>query len=332
MKGIIKFKVSDNKLLYQFELKRNITILQGISANGKTTLLRMLVEATEEGTSLIYKVETNARYYVFSGTSQGSGWKESLYDKTDTVIFIEENNRFVYSKEFAEFVKTSGNYFVIVGRKPLNTLPYSIQEIYTLISYKPENSLKRVYEFKELYSNFEFINTDFDLIITEDAKSGYEFYQHLFSNISVISANGNSNILNTIDSVDKHNILCIVDGAAFGSYLQDYYEDFENDIYIDKRITFWMPESFEYVILEAGVVTFRELPDILLNPSDYIECKEFPSWERYFTYLLIEKSDQRYKYKKSSLDPYYLQEKNMKKVIEVMPEEIKNYFQQKNHE
>lgn len=35
-------------------------------------------------------------------------------DSGNTVIFIEENNDFVFSEEFASFVRESGNYFVLV--------------------------------------------------------------------------------------------------------------------------------------------------------------------------------------------------------------------------
>lgn len=54
----------------------------------------------------------------------------------DTIIFIEENNRFIYSVEFAEYVALSGNYFVIVSRNSIKTLPYSFQEIYKIESSK----------------------------------------------------------------------------------------------------------------------------------------------------------------------------------------------------
>ena len=51
----------------------------------------------------------------------------------NTVIFIEENNDFVFSEEFAAFVRESGNYFVLVTRSPLKMLPYSIHEIYEIM-------------------------------------------------------------------------------------------------------------------------------------------------------------------------------------------------------
>ena len=191
------------------------------------------------------------------------------------MIFIEENNRFVYSNDFAKYVKKSGNYFVIIGRKPLKGLPYSWQEIYELVSHKGSG---------------------------EDSNAGFEFFKNFFNNVPVISANGN--VLNTILAADVSNILCIVDGAAFGYYLQEYYDDFENGKHYNKRITIWPPESFEWVLLKAGV---------------------------FFTALAEESSEAQWKYNKNRLDDYYLTSGIKKKVNDVLPKELQDLAKKKTN-
>lgn len=42
MRGKHKVIVQNNRLHYEFELKRNITIIRGDSATGKTTLINMI--------------------------------------------------------------------------------------------------------------------------------------------------------------------------------------------------------------------------------------------------------------------------------------------------
>ena len=42
MRGKYSIEIYNNKLHYQFEVKRNITIIQGNSATGKTTLINMI--------------------------------------------------------------------------------------------------------------------------------------------------------------------------------------------------------------------------------------------------------------------------------------------------
>ena len=45
------------------------------------------------------------------------------YNLMGKLYFIDEGNRFVSSQRFAEMVRISGNYFVIVTRENLYSLP-----------------------------------------------------------------------------------------------------------------------------------------------------------------------------------------------------------------
>ena len=105
---------------------------------------------------------------------------EELYPLKNTVIFIEENNEFVFTKEFASYVKESGNYFVFVTRAPLKMLPYSIHEIYEIITDGKRTDIKESYhEFKAIYSNYPIIeNNKIQNVVTEDSNSGYQFWMH----------------------------------------------------------------------------------------------------------------------------------------------------------
>ena len=49
MKGIYKITVTNSKVKYEFSIKRNITIIRGDSATGKTTLVEMINEYYESG-------------------------------------------------------------------------------------------------------------------------------------------------------------------------------------------------------------------------------------------------------------------------------------------
>lgn len=48
------------------------------------------------------------------------------------IVFIDETAVFLRSQRFAELVKGSDNYFVIVSQDALSQLPYSVDEIYGL--------------------------------------------------------------------------------------------------------------------------------------------------------------------------------------------------------
>ena len=63
-------------------------------------------------------------------TIDNEDWERQIEETSGNIIFIDEGNRFLVSKRFAELVKQSDNYFVLATREKLPTLSYSINEIY----------------------------------------------------------------------------------------------------------------------------------------------------------------------------------------------------------
>jgi hypothetical protein len=324
MKGSYHFRVKSKKTLFDFEIRRNITVIKGDSATGKTTLLHMLYEYLRVGKESGYSVSTNARYYVYLRKEVGRDWKDALFPLANTIIFIEENNDFVFTEDFAAFVKNSGNYFVVVNRSPLKMLPYSIHEIYEIVTDGKHSDVKESYhELRELYSNYPNAeNNRFSDIVTEDSNSGHQFFEKVFSNHRVFSANGNGNIVNLIKNMQGKDALVVADGAAYGAMIEEHLEYF--DTVENRRLSMWLPESFEYLILKSGIVQEKELPDILKNPSAYVDSREFVSWERYFTQLLTSiTGNTEHRYSKQKLPAYYLQENQVHKILEQFPAEIR---------
>ncbi len=325
MKGEYSFVVRGKRARFSFTIHRNITIIKGDSATGKTTLLSMMYEYLRSGRESGYSVEANVDYFVYLRDEPGRDWTDVLLPLHDTVIFIEENNEFVYSHEFAEFVKNSGNYFVIVSRASLKMLPYSIHEIYEIVTSGQHSDLEEMWHtFQELYSNFPLVqNNRIENVLTEDSNSGFEFCKKVFSEGSVLSANGNSNISRLMSETEKGDLLIIADGAAFGAYMEDcisVLNETENT-----RISLWLPESFEYLILKSGVVSSPNLEAILEATSEYVESSQYISWERFFTDLLINiTKDTMYPYSKHHLVPYYLSEGNINKITAQFPDAIRD--------
>ena len=57
-------------------------------------------------------------------------WKEQLSGIADSIVFIDEGNEFNKTTEFADEIQKTDNYYVIVTRESLPSLPYSVEEIY----------------------------------------------------------------------------------------------------------------------------------------------------------------------------------------------------------
>ena len=107
----------------------------------------------------------------------------------------------------------------------------------------------------------------------------------------------------------------IADGAAFGSEIDRVLQLIKSSA----NITLYLPESFEWLLLTSGIFKEKEIARILEEPSDYIESRKYFSWERFFTALLIEKSQDTYlRYSKKELNSAYLQENIKKQILEQM--------------
>ena len=324
MKGSYRFRVKSKKIIFEFSIRRNITVIRGESASGKTTLLHMMYEYLRIGRESGYSVSADSSYYVYLRKEVGRSWQDALYPLKNTIIFIEENNPFVFSKEFAEFVRKSGNYVVLVNRSTFKMLPYSIHEIYEIVTDAKHADVRESYhELKELYSNYPVAeNNRADIVVTGDSNSGYQFFSSLFWKKHVVSAAGNSSVPDVIQDLQGGDVLVIADGAAFGAVIENCLE------YISartgQRISIWMPESFEYLILKSGLIKSEELHKILESIPDYVDSGEYESWERYFTQLLVSLTEHTpYKYSKKDLNEYYTKRINLIKIIEKFPEAIK---------
>jgi hypothetical protein len=145
MKGKYHIVVQNNRLRYELTVRRNITIIRGDSATGKTTLINLIEQAATLGENSGVEVvcERPCR------TLGGNDWNLILPSIHEQIIFLDEENQFVKSQEFASAVKESDNYFVIITREDLPNLPYSVEEIYGIHTSGKYHDLRRTYN--ELY-------------------------------------------------------------------------------------------------------------------------------------------------------------------------------------
>ena len=311
MKGKYLISISNNKVKYEFSIKRNITVIQGDSATGKTTLVDMIREFEQNGFDSGINLSSKKKCRVL----EGNNWQENLSLMTDSIVFIDEGNRFVESTDFAKAVKNSSNYYVIVTREGLDNLPYSIEEIYGIHTSGKYADLKQVYhEFYRIYGNNNFNDCRIEKIVTEDSNSGFDFFNNVFEGLCVCeSAGGKSNIYKKLLQSKGEKVLAVADGAAFGSQMNLVGELSERQ----KNFFLFAPESFEWLILQSDILNDNEVKKILENPENFIESKDFFSWEQFFTKLLIEKTNGTYlKYLKRKLNQNYLSENVKNKILD----------------
>lgn len=142
--------VQNRAVRYKFEIERNISIIRGNSATGKTTLINMIADFQSQGKASGVDLVCEKRCVAMIGV--GSLWKNFLDNVSESIVFIDEGEKYGSSKEFAEYIRETDNYYVIATRNNLYDIPYSADAIYEIKSSgkyvrlkKTYNNLKRVY-------------------------------------------------------------------------------------------------------------------------------------------------------------------------------------------
>lgn len=143
MKGVSQVRIFSGRVRYRFVVRRNITIIQGISATGKTTLVNMVREYENNGEDSGISISCPKQCVVL----EGRHWQQNLSLIHDSIVFIDEFNKFVRSEDFARAIRHTDNYYVIVTREPLENLPYSAEEIYGIRLSGGWHKFYRLYDF-----------------------------------------------------------------------------------------------------------------------------------------------------------------------------------------
>ena len=317
MKGKHKIEVRSKRIVFTIELERNITILRGDSATGKTTLVEMLSAYENYGRKSGITIVCDKTCRVLSGAL----WEAQLKDIQDAIVFVDEGSTFVSSLDFARAIQKTDNYYVLVTREDLSTLPYSVNAILEL--KKTTSRFKRTYN--KAYPIYDSLSaSDVELgsvekLLTEDANSGYQLFTKVGEKYGIvcIPAAGKDNIKQKIFPMKSEKVLVIADGAAFGPQMNDIYRLMQED---NAKFSLYLPESLEWLLLKADLLGQPDIIEILQHPADFIESSEFFSWERFFTNLLEQRTkDISYmRYDKAKLPEFYLQEKNLEKIIAEM--------------
>lgn len=312
MNGAHDVLVSSGKIQYRLHIRRNITIIRGDSATGKTTLISFIQRAMNPQDVSVH-IKCDVPVLAVTSTED---WYHRIENTKNSIIFFDEDCSFVSTERFASIALCSTNYFVIISRYDFPMLPYSVAEIYSLLDEKDKYpQAKQVYNTLYPYSYHVSYGTEPpQTFIVEDTGSGYDFFSKIMKTVSAKSA---SKVLVTLQGIRDKSVAVVVDGAAFGAYiskLHAYVLKTKQSIFV------CLPESFEWLLLISGIINDRKLSKILESPELHIYSETFESWEQYFTSLLINisKDLRGFQYTKSKLAPGYLTDSAISKVKDAL--------------
>lgn len=322
MNGKHTLIIKNKHCTYKITINRNITVITGDSGIGKTSIWNMIRDYVETNGKTQIKFIADCNVVPFHGTLDDFIDKHNKIN--NSIFLLDENCKFILSNDFADIVKHSTNYFVLISRIPLVNLPYSVKSVLTLVTTKNGEFLETHTE--DLFSDIS-NKEKCEVIFTEDSNSGRDFWKQV-SKVDVADSkeepNGKSALYGKLlNAVSKgSNCLVVADGAAFGS---EFLQILKLTKAYNKQIVLWLPESFEWLLLKSGVVWKYGVDEILMHPENYINSEEFLSWERFFTWVTVNiMANTNYPYNKSSLLNWYASPVNTAKIKNITPEIVRD--------
>ena len=297
--------MKSTKISYSFTVERKYTILCGDSGSGKTYITELI--------NNLDVIEFTSEVNIEVLSYKRRNYENELKTISNEIFVVDEDNPIMKDNDDIELMHKSDNYFIIICRLNSSKIPYSILEMYHVKNKGLVNYYLRIY--KDFHANIKP-----ELIITEDEKSGYQFFKAITekTQIKCIGAGGNAKVfhllLSVIDKFDK--IVIIVDGSAFGAFIDDIYEI--KTTFLNKQIEIFAPESFEYLLLNTNAVNadmdilertynYHDIQHVrkLIDDENYNE--DIISWERVYTaYMTGLTKYTSHQYSKGDLNDYYL--------------------------
>lgn len=275
MNGAVHVTISSRRVRYDLTFQHNISILRGDSGTGKSALCSLISEPS--GVQIVCTNDIPVR--VIPAIPE---WKMLIAEMHDTLIFLDETCTFVSSTEFSEAIKKTTNYYVLITRQDIATLPYSVFAIYSLVpSGIYVNQKPLVINNKLLYSQQVSEVDDCSTVIVEDSGAGCEFWGEFFHK-PCIGAGGNSNVLEAVKQAarEKRPLIVVVDAAAFGPFI----EKVDSYLHMNSvKAMLLLPESFEWLLLHHACFNRgSNVVRILNSPADCIDYTVHFSFEQFY--------------------------------------------------
>lgn len=100
MKGKYKIVIRNRRLVFTIEVERNITVIRGDSATGKTTLVNILHNYEDLGEKSGVTLTCAKQCHVL----RGEDWEDRLAKWRDSIVFVDEGSKYITSEAFASAI------------------------------------------------------------------------------------------------------------------------------------------------------------------------------------------------------------------------------------
>ena len=267
------------------ELYYKINIVTGDSGSGKTFFLSNLTKAIN-GVDF-WHVDCNKDILIVHDLQI----VDYIMNITDKLIIIDENEIDALNKRklLSKLLQTH-NYFLLLDRDRLVS-DINVNAVYELLegsTIEKVRTFELVKRFKLEHSKISFNSGMFAGIITEDSKSGRDFWDSMFSGLNVINTTyGNGQVYVEIKKAqaNTNNLLLIaLDYDRGASCMLAIHRDTSID---QSKLVYVSMESFEEVLCNSEFIlqAFPEMRDKVINYKNYLDAT-YKHAGKYFSKLL----------------------------------------------
>jgi len=284
---MVEVKISKKGVSYDIKLYKKFTVVRGYSGAGKTAFLRAMVSKGKVYTKAI------TAGYTASVISDLDTLENAINSNKRYVFFIDDDDM-VFSKEFSSlFARDKLNFYVIFNRftsvniDSLGRVPFSVDAVYNFVTDGHGHWLEPYYEMDTVFHH------SYDVVVTEDSKTGYMFLQNYNSNVS--SACGKDNIIDffktNVEVLRNKRIFLFVDLYSYGSKFDALFA-LARIKKLDITV-FYEYGSFEQLLLSSNFYN----KDYSINSISNNVVANFPSHEKLCEYEIMRISlDKPYAY------------------------------------
>ena len=302
----MNISIKSSNLNYELKIENKLTIITGLSATGKTTLINLINEYNSENN--VAEVDSELPMYIINSNI----WENPELFRDKAFYFIDEDMEFLKTPKFFKNVMNSNGYFIVVGRNPEIFINYSVDSIYELKMYNGVHRMVNKYNIKEL--TYEYSYNHVNGVINEDSGSGFEFYKYIIP-LSHTSSRGNKGILKLLEVEDSKMV--ILDRVGYGKWINTLLNNIESNNY---NTILNLQNSFEYIILKSGILG-NDLDDFELIESE-LKLNNINLEKIYFEMLItISNKDKKTRYTKKYMNPWYLESNILNKLITTIQED-----------
>lgn len=122
---MINFCIEANRVAYQLNLSDKFSVISGPSGIGKSVLLSYIIASKNNLPNI--NVDSKMDYELLDSLL----WENFISTTNNTLFFVDGQNNWIASKEFADLALASTNYFVLFTRDILPYIPYFLISYYS---------------------------------------------------------------------------------------------------------------------------------------------------------------------------------------------------------